>query len=70
MEEEKKRLASTRVHPENPAVQEVVRLSGQALGSANRIMVEDLLRKPRINHRQATGYSSSSSRCIELAHQL
>ncbi len=52
MNEEKERLATTRVQPEDPAVQEVVRISGQALGSANRVMVEDLLRKPRISHRQ------------------
>ena len=68
MDEEKKRLASTRVQPEDPAVQEVVRISGQALGSANRVMVEDLLRKPRISHRQVIG-RSSLNRCSELARQ-
>ena len=51
MDKEKKRLASTRVQPEDAAVQEVVRISGQALGSANRVVLEDLLRKPRISHR-------------------
>lgn len=66
MDEERKRLASVRVHPEEAGVQEVVRISGQALGSANRVMMEDLLRKPRISHRQVNVVTSG--KCKPRGH--
>lgn len=50
LEEERKRLSSLKVPADHPSVQEVVQISGQALGNVHKVAMEDLLRKPRINH--------------------
>ena len=56
MIEEKARLSSTRVQPDDARVLEAVRISGQALGGAHKVFAEDLLKKPRINHGQASPF--------------
>lgn len=52
MNADKARLSSISVQANDPRVQEVIRISGQALGGAHKVMVEELLKKPRISHRQ------------------
>jgi len=49
--EERARLAGTRFRVDHAGVAEAARVSGQAIGSAPSILLEDLLRKPRVTHR-------------------
>jgi hypothetical protein len=51
MAEERIRLVGTRFKIDHPGVVEAVRISGQAVGRVNSILLEDLLRKPRVTHK-------------------
>lgn len=51
MAAEQARLASTRVKADDPAVQEVAAASGQRITGANGVLLEELLRRPRVTHR-------------------
>ncbi len=51
MAAQRERLATTRFKVEHPGVVEAARVSGQAIGSANSVLLEDLLRKPRVTHK-------------------
>merc|ERR1719284_119117 len=48
MEAERVRLASTRLRPEDPLVQEAVQMSGQGVGGTT-ITLEEVLRRPHVH---------------------